>query len=379
MPPASAASLFDRLPGALPDEARLYLRPLGLASGPAADRLIECAAARRLAGGPLAFTALELILRWPGACHRATAPLAAVDSWADRAPPILRQRLAVLDDRLTANRLMPSAPRLMGIVNVTPDSFSDGGLTLAADDAVAHALALAQAGADIIDIGGESTRPGAAAVAPEVESARVAPVLARLAAMRPALGGALLSIDTRHAAVMRLALAAGVDIINDVSALTHDPDSLAVAAASRASIVLMHMAGVPATMNRAPAYDDVALDVFDHLEARITSCVAAGIAPERLIVDPGIGFGKRGAENLAILRSLALFHGLGRPLLLGLSRKGLGDDHHHRVAPRERLPASLAAAMHALNQGAQLLRVHEVAETRQAVELWRRLCQPGSG
>ena len=212
---------------------------------------------------------------------------------------------------------------------------------------------------------------------PAVEGARIAPVLARLAAMRPVLGGTLLSIDTRHAAVMRLALEAGVEIINDVSALAHDPDSLAVAAASRASIVLMHMAGVPATMNLAPAYDDVALDVFDHLEARVGACVAAGIAAERLIVDPGIGFGKRGAENLAILQSLALFHGLGRPLLLGLSRKGLGDDHHHRFAPRERLPASLAAAMHALDQGVQLLRVHEVAEARQAVELWRRLHPPG--
>jgi dihydropteroate synthase len=377
MPPAPAASLFDRLPGALPDEARLYLRPLGLASGPAADRLIDSGAARRLAGGPLAFTALELILRWPGAWHRAAAPLAAVDGWAAQAPRGLRERMAVLGEHLTADRGAPAAPRLMGIVNVTPDSFSDGGLTLAADDAVAHALALAQAGADIIDIGGESTRPGAAAVTPAVESERVAPVLARLAAMRPALGGAPLSIDTRHAAVMRLALDAGVDVINDVSALTHDPDSLAVAAASRASIVLMHMAGVPATMNLAPAYDDVALDVFDHLEARIAACVAAGIAPERLIVDPGIGFGKRGAENLAILRSLTLFHGLGRPLLLGLSRKGLGDEHHHRFAPHERLPASLAAAMHALDHGVQLLRVHEVAETRQAVELWRRLHPPG--
>ena len=366
MPPALAASLFDRLPSALPDEARLYLRPLGLSSGPAANRLVESGAARRLAGGPLAFTALELILRWPGACHRTAAPLAAVDSWAARAPSALQERIAVLGDRLTADRGAPAAPRLMGIVNVTPDSFSDGGLALAVDDAVAHALALAQAGADIIDIGGESTRPGAAPVTPAVESGRVAPVLARLAAMRPALGGALLSIDTRHAAVMRLASEAGVEIINDVSALTHDPDSLAVAAASRASIVLMHMPGVPATMNRAPVYDDVALDVFDHLEARIAACVAAGIAPERLIVDPGIGFGKRGAENLAIL-----------PLLLGLSRKGLGDDHHHRYTPRQRLPASLAAAMHALDQGAQLLRVHEVAETRQAVELWRRLHPSG--
>jgi dihydropteroate synthase len=164
-------------------------------------------------------------------------------------------------------------------------------------------------------------------------------------------------------------------MINDVSALTHDPHSLAVAAAGRAAIVLMHMAGLPATMNEAPAYEDVALDVFDYLEARVAACIAAGIAPGRLIVDPGIGFGKRGAENLAILRSLTLFHGLGRPLLLGLSRKGLGDDHHHRFTPQQRLPASLAAAMQALDQGVQLLRVHEVAETAQVVGLWRALQQ----
>src|SRR5207244_3077908 len=163
---------------------------------------VESGAARRLAGGPLAFTALELILRWPGACHRTAAPLAAVDSWAARAPSALQERIAVLGDRLTAARRAPAAPRLLGIAHVP------------------------------------------------------------------------------HAAVMRLALDAGIDIINDVSALTHDPDSLAVAAASRASIVLMHMPGVPATMNRAPTYDDVALDVFDHLETRIAACVAAGIAPE---------------------------------------------------------------------------------------------------
>jgi dihydropteroate synthase len=373
MSPAPTASLFDRLPSAPPREARLYLRPVGLLSGPAAVTMIESGAARPLAGGPIAFTALDLTLRWPGAIHRAAAPIAAAEAWAALASPALQERMALLGDRLTADRGTPAAPRLMGIVNVTPDSFSDGGQALAIEDAVASALALATAGADIVDIGGESTRPGAVPVAPSVEGARVAPVLARLAASRPALAGVLLSIDTRHASVMRLALAEGVDIINDVSALTHDPDSLAIAAASQATIVLMHMAGVPATMNQAPAYEDVALDVFDYLEARIAACLAAGIAPERLIVDPGIGFGKRGPENLAILRSLTLFHALGRPLLLGLSRKGLGDAHHHRFAPRQRLPASLAAAIHALDRGVQLLRVHEVAETRQAVELWRAL------
>src|SRR5262249_32411426 len=156
------------------------------------------------------------------------------------------------------------------------------------------------------------------------------------------------------------------------------PESLAVAAASKAAIVLMHMPGEPATMNVAPAYGDVALDVFDALEERIAACQTAGIARSRLIVDPGIGFGKRGAQNLTLLRSLTLFQGLGCPVLLGLSRKGLGDAHHHRYPPRERLPGSLAAAMHALDHGVQMLRVHDVAETRQVVELWRGLAGDGT-
>ncbi|MGH6962143.1 MAG: dihydropteroate synthase, partial [Dongiaceae bacterium] len=266
-----------------------------------------------------------------------------------------------------------AAPQLMGIVNVTPDSFSDGGIHADPAAAIAHALGLAAAGADILDIGGESTRPGAAPVSPAAELARVLPVLEDLAQRRAAsLPGVVLSIDTRHALVMRAALAAGVDIINDVTALGGDPDSLAVAVASDACIVLMHMQGEPWTMNTAPAYDNVALDVFDYLESRIETCIAAGIDRRRLIVDPGLGFGKRHTQNTAILRSLGLFHGLGCPILLGASRKGFAPGHK-AMEPQQRLPASLAAAMHGLSVGVQYLRVHDVAETRQVVELWQRL------
>jgi len=259
------------------------------------------------------------------------------------------------------------------VVNVTPDSFSDGGEHLDPAVALAHCRALAAAGADILDIGGESTRPGAPPVQPAMELARVRPVLEGLRHMRAELPGVALSIDTRHAEVMRAALETGVDIINDVTALAGDADSLAVAAASRARVVLMHMQGTPETMNLAPRYDDVALDVFDYLEARVEACVSAGIDRSRLIVDPGIGFGKRGRENREILRALTLFHGLGCPVLLGLSRKGLGIAKD--APPREREAISQAASMHALAQGVQMLRVHDVAATRQAVELWHRLAE----
>jgi dihydropteroate synthase len=264
----------------------------------------------------------------------------------------------------------------MGIVNATPDSFSDGGQHLDPAAAVAHGQRLAESGADILDIGGESTRPGATPVDAAEEAARVLPVLQGLASVRASIPRLLLSIDTRHASVMRAALTTDIDIINDVTALAGDPESLAVAADCQARIVLMHMQGEPRNMNVAPSYDDVALDVFDFLESRVAACVAAGIARERLIVDPGIGFGKRGWHNLAILRALALFHGLGCPVLLGASRKGLGLASERDMAPKDRLPLSLAAAAHALNQGVQFLRVHDVAETWRVVELWRRLNEP---
>jgi dihydropteroate synthase len=262
----------------------------------------------------------------------------------------------------------------MGIVNVTPDSFSDGGQHENPAAAAAHARGLVDAGARLLDIGGESTRPGAQPVSPADEIQRVLPVLNGLQDLRRATPRIMLSIDTRHAAVMRAAQQAGVDIINDVSALTADPESLAVAAGSGADIALMHMQGEPPTMNQAPVYADVVLDVFDYLESRIEACVAAGMRRDNLIVDPGIGFGKRSAENLAILRSLSLFHGLGCRTLLGASRKGFGA-RTQALAPRERLPTSLAAALWAAAQGFHVLRVHDVAETMQALEIWRRIAE----
>ena len=379
-PPISANLLMhmakSELPATVPDTARCYLRPLGLFRRGEGEIAGEFP---RLYGGAQRIGAWEIAIRIGATIQRAVATAPALNEWRERQPDAVKARLALLIDRLTASRghaidRTDAWPLLMGIVNVTPDSFSDGGRHDDPAAALAHARELVDAGARILDIGGESTRPGAEPVSPPDEIRRVLPVLQGLQDLRQDPPEIMLSIDTRHADVMRAALKAGVDIINDVSALTGDPESLAVAAGSNAEIALMHMQGEPPTMNQAPVYADVLLDVFDYLESRIESCVAAGIPRDKLVVDPGIGFGKRSAENLAILRNLALFHGLGCRTLLGASRKGFGAKTQ-ALAPRDRLPTSLAAAVSAAAQGFHMLRVHDAAETRQALEIWRRIAE----
>jgi dihydropteroate synthase len=315
-------------------------------------------------------------MRSSGEIQRAVAELPRIEKWAETCHSSMRQLIERRLKLLSAPRALKlETPALMGIINVTPDSFSDAGEHLDPATAVAHGLQLAADGARILDIGGESTRPGAISVDPQIEAERVEPVLAAFSSERQRYPGLLLSIDTRRASVMRRGLAWGVDIINDVSALSDDPESLGTVAPSTAHLVLMHKQGDPASMNVSPIYENVALDVFDQLQERIEACVAAGIDRARLILDPGIGFGKRTRENLALLRSLALYHGLGCPLLVGFSRKALAGEEQRRLSPRQRLPGSLGAAMHALDQGVQLLRVHDVAETRQVVDLWVRINQ----
>lgn len=273
------------------------------------------------------------------------------------------------NDRGDAVSMPFTRARIMGVLNVTPDSFSDGGKFVDVDRAVAHARAMAAAGADIIDVGGESTRPGATPVWEGEEAARVIPVIARLVA-----DGLTVSVDTRHAEVMRQALTAGVHILNDVSALTHDPDSLAVAAGSDAPVVLMHAKGTPADMQDAPAYDDVLLDVFDALDTHVRRVEAAGIERSRLILDPGLGFGKRVVrDNVALLAGAALFHSLGCPLLVGASRKRFIGALTGVDEAGDRLAGSLAAAQAAALAGVQIVRVHDVAETRQALSLAQAL------
>lgn len=259
-----------------------------------------------------------------------------------------------------------SRPRIMGILNVTPDSFSDGGRHATIEQAVAHGGAMVAAGADMIDIGGESTRPGSDAVALDDELGRVVPVIA---ALRKTVDVPI-SIDTRKAAVMRAAAEAGADIINDVSALTHDPDALSTAASLGLPVILMHAQGDPKTMNEDPRYDDLVLDVYDFLETRIAACEAAGIPRARLCVDPGIGFGKHLHHNVAIMASLSILHGLGVPVLLGASRKKMIGQLCDVPDPKDRIPGSLATVLAAAGQGVQIMRVHDVAETAQALAVW---------
>ena len=312
-----------------------------------------------LAGGWCWFSHVEVLTRGPaGAISQGLRPAADLPE-------------AVLD-RLTAPR-KPLAgvgfdrPSIMGILNVTPDSFSDGGRFNAPEAALAQARALAQAGADMIDIGGESTRPGAVEVPVDEEISRTAPVIAALAAQGAAPP---LSIDTRKAAVAEAAVAAGAALVNDVSAFAFDPAMAAVVARSGAAVCLMHAQGRPETMQAAPQYDDVLLDVYDHLEERLAASEAAGIARDRVLLDPGIGFGKTVEHNLALLRGLSLLHGLGCPILLGVSRKRFIGTIGQAEAAEARAPGTLAVTLAGLAQGVQMHRVHDVAEIAQGIRLF---------
>lgn len=333
-----------------------YLIPTGLMAGAPAARAIAAGMALPLAGGPCAFAAGELVSRDPtGRGQRKAASLpeierAAAGLLAGFLSP--RPRWAGLD---------LGTPRIMGIVNVTPDSFSDGGDYADSDAAIARGVALAHAGADILDIGGESTRPGAAPISVVEEERRVVPVIRALAGE-----GLVVSVDTRHAAVMQAAVAAGARIINDVTALTGDPEAERVAAQSGADIVLMHMQGEPQTMQAAPYYADATLDLIDYFAARLARLEAMGLDRARVSLDPGIGFGKKDPHNLLILNELAAFHGFGCPLTLGVSRKSFIGRLSRGEQPKARLAGSVAIASLGLAQGVQIVRVHDVAETFQA-------------
>lgn len=256
-----------------------------------------------------------------------------------------------------------SSPVLMGVVNVTPDSFSDGGAFLSPDAAIEQARHLVDEGAAILDIGGESTRPGAAPISIDEELRRVLPVIEGCAGL-----GVPISIDSRNAAVMDAAIKAGARMINDVTALSHDADSLKLAADSGLPVCLMHSPADPKVMQDNPQYDRVVFDIYDALERRIAVCRRAGIARARLIVDPGIGFGKTVEHNLALIKGLSMFHSLGCPVMLGASRKSfIGKLDRPELPPAQRVAGSLAAAMAGLRQGVQIFRVHDVAATRQAL------------
>jgi len=345
---------------------RLYLRPTGFVDAPFGhDGKVA-----RLAGGLNWFSAVEIV-------SDAGAELVSVDSfearladlgdaarmaWAHitspRAELSLGERIVRLDQ-----------PQVVGILNMTPDSFSDGGQFPDTEAAIQAGHDMAATGAAIVDVGGESTRPGAKPVWEGDETARVEPVVRRLAA-----GGVAVSIDSRKAGVMAAALGAGATLVNDVSALTWDPNAAAVVARSGCPVVLMHHKGDPTTMQDDPRYDRlVLLEVYDWLEARIAAAVAAGIDRSKIIVDPGFGFGKTVQHNLQLMNGLAMLHGLGCPIMLGASRKRTIGALSNEAEASQRLGGSLALAIKTMEQGAQLIRVHDVPETLQALRVWRGL------
>lgn len=258
-------------------------------------------------------------------------------------------------------------PLIQGILNVTPDSFSDGGKFNDILNAVERAQKMIEQGADIIDIGGESTRPGAKPVSLEDELSRVVPVIE---AIRAAGITAPISVDSRKSEVMKKAIFAGADIINDVSALSHDPDSLKVAAQADVPVILMHASADPRTMQDNPKYDNVLFDIYDYLQQRMKICLAAGIRQENIIIDVGIGFGKNLADNLTLLKNMALFHSLGAPILVGVSRKSFISKILGESDPSKRLAGSLSAAQINLDQAVQIIRVHDIEETKQMVNVW---------
>jgi dihydropteroate synthase len=347
--------------------SRTYLRPTAFVDAPfGLDGRVA-----RLAGGMLWFSAVEIIRSDGGRIERELVPVESIEerldgeaarTWARltgaRAPLALGERIVRLDQ-----------PQVMGIVNVTPDSFSDGGRFADGESAAEAGFAMAEAGAAIVDVGGESTRPGSKPVWEGDEVERVLPAIRRLAG-----AGTAVSVDTRKSAVMEAALAAGATLVNDVSGLTWDERSAEVVAAAGCPVVLMHHQGDPATMQDSPRYEGpVLLAVCDWLEERIAAAEAAGIARERIVVDPGLGFGKTVQHNLELLNGLALLHGLGCPLMVGASRKRMIGALAGEAPADRRLPGSLALALKAADQGAQLLRVHDVPETVQALRVWRGL------
>ncbi len=257
---------------------------------------------------------------------------------------------------------------VFGILNITPDSFSDGGDFLDSDKASDEASRMIDSGVDYIDIGGESTRPGAKKIRPSQEILRVLPVIQKLKKKKVKI-----SLDTRNSDTMKYGLLSGVNLINDVSGLRGDKSSVEVINEFRVPVIIMHMPGNPRTMMRRNIYKHVVLDLFDFFEERINFCVKNGLKKEQIIIDPGIGFGKNYEQNIEILKNISLFHSLGCPIMLGVSRKRFISSIIKEDVPKERLPGSLSAVINGFNQGVQIMRVHDVKETIQALETWIKL------
>lgn len=325
----------------------------------------------KLAGGLNWFAAVEL-LKVDGN-RRVSSELVPVEGLEGR----FDEDLTAQWEKLTSARpplqlgertIRLDQPQIMGILNVTPDSFSDGGRFDDAAAAIEAGVDMSSEGAAILDVGGESTRPGAKPVWAQDEIERVVPVIQRLAA-----GGSAVSIDTRKSEVITAAVQAGARLVNDVSALTFDPRSGEAVASAQVPVVLMHHQGAPETMQQDPRYDDVLVEVYQWLEERIAAAEGAGIDRSRILVDPGFGFGKTVAHNLELMNGLALFHSLGCPLVVGASRKRTIGALSGEAPADKRIGGSIAFALKAAEQGAQILRVHDIFQTVQALRIWRGL------
>ena len=354
---------------------QIYIRPVGFVPGPQHEE----GKVIRLAGGMVYAQRFAVVLRQDGKFTRrwvcdtdtigevlAGLPASLSDEAQAQLTNLMLKHPPL---NLGARAIRLDQPQVMGILNVTPDSFSDGGEFFEKPEVgSAHASAMLEAGATIIDIGGESTRPGAAATWEGDEKERVLPAIEYCAAM-----GAAISIDTRRAGVLEAALEAGAHIANDVSAMRHDPRSMSMAAKAGCPVILMHAPGDGEDLHSKGNYENVAFDVFDALKERRDAAVVAGISRSKIILDPGIGFGKSLADNLAIINALPMYHALGQPLLLGASRKRMISALANEADSHQRLGGSLALAVAGMNAGVQLLRVHDVAETVQARNVWRGL------
>jgi dihydropteroate synthase len=346
---------------------RTLLRPTGFVDSPFGhDGKVA-----RLAGGMNWFAMVELIAIDEN--RRVGAELLPVEGIEDRFDDDTAAQWAVLTEpraplQLGERTVRLDQPQVMGIINATPDSFSDGGQFEDAGTTAAAGADMAAQGAAVIDVGGESTRPGAKPVWEGDEIERIAPVIRQLAA-----GGVAVSADTRKGDVMTAALEAGARMINDVSALTYDDRAAEVIAAAGVPVVLMHHQGAPETMQDDPRYDDVLVEVYLWLEERIAAAESAGIARDKILIDPGFGFGKNVAHNLELMNGLALFHSLGCPIVVGASRKRTIGALSGEAPADKRLGGSIAFALKAVEQGAQIVRVHDVPETVQALRVWRGL------
>ena len=350
---------------------KIYVQPLGLVRGPIhCDRVFK-----NLTGGDIYFAAVRIISRTKQGLEEEIVSIVDLDNFLKEKSTTVAEKIKTILNNIESPRgaLMLNngsvigwkKPVIQGVLNVTPDSFSDGGQYSDIELARPHAHEMISAGADIIDIGGETTKPGAQSVSIKSEKDRVLPVIKNLATLNFPL-----SIDSRNAEVMNDAIQNGAHIINDVSALGHDLKSIGVVKKEDVPIILMHAQGPPEIMQNNPQYSHILLDIYDYLESRIKMCIDAGIDKNKIIADPGVGFGKTVDHNLEILNGLSIFHGLGVPLLVGTSRKSfIGKITGEKVA-ENRVSGSIAAMLLSLEQGVQIVRVHDVEQATQAISVW---------